>query len=189
MSDPASIARAIFADAVATHQAFAAAHLGPVLAAADAIRSALATGHLVLAFGNGGSASDAQHLVAELIGRFEVERPGLPAVALTPDSNVVTAIANDYGYEVVFTRQVEALGKPGDIAIGISTSGKSPNVAAALRAAKARGLVTIAMTGRDGGTCGAAADIHINVPVQSTARIQEVHRTLMHAMCAIIDTP
>jgi len=121
------------------------------------------------------------------VGRFEVERRALPAVSLTCDPSVVTAIANDYGYTTVFTRQIEALGKPGDVAVGISTSGKSANVEAALAAAKARGLVTIAVTGRDGGRMGADADIHLNVPEQSTARIQEVHRTIMHAVCALID--
>ena len=144
-------------------------------------------GRQVLAFGNGGSAADAQHLVAELVVRFEVERRALPAVALTTDTSVITAIANDYGYQVVFTRQVEALGKPGDVAFGISTSGKSPNVEAALTTAKAKGLVTIALTGRDGGRMGADADVHLNVAEQSTARIQEVHRTIMHAICAFID--
>lgn len=125
--------------------------------------------------------------MAELVGRFERERQAIAAVALTPDSNVVTAIANDYGYEVVFTRQIEALGRTGDVAFGISTSGRSRNVEVALAAAKARGLVTIALTGRDGGAMGAAADIHINVPEASTARAQEVHRTIMHAMCSLIE--
>ena len=187
-SDPASVVRSIFEDSVRAHQRFVAARLDRVLAAAEAIGRAIWSGRLVLAFGNGGSASDAQHLVAELVGRFEVERRALPAVALTTDTSVLTAIANDYGYQFVFTRQVEALGKPGDVAFGISTSGKSSNVEAALATAKTRGLVTIAMTGRDGGKMGADADIHLNVPEQSTARIQEVHRTIMHAICALVET-
>lgn len=182
-----SLLKGIFDSTIAAHGRFAEKGLASVQTAAQAISSALRGGHKVLAFGNGGSAGDAEHLVAELVGRFEVERRGLPALALTCDSSVMTAIANDYGYNTVFTRQVEALGNPGDVAFGISTSGKSANVEAALAAAKARGLVTIAMTGRDGGKMGADADIHLNVPEPSTARIQEVHRTIMHAMCALID--
>ncbi len=185
--DATARVRTIFEDSVAAHQKFAALQIPHVVAAAEAIRAALASGHKVLAFGNGGSASDAEHLVAELVGRFEMERPGLPAVALTANSSIVTAIANDYGYDVVFTRQIEALGNRGDVAIGISTSGRSKNVAAALVAARTRGLVAIAMTGRDGGPVGQAADVHINVAEPSTARIQEVHRTVMHAMCSLIE--
>jgi D-sedoheptulose 7-phosphate isomerase len=142
----------------------------------------------VLSFGNGGSASDAEHLVAELVGRFETERRSLPGVALTADSSIVTAIGNDYGYERVFSRQVEGLGAAGDVAFGISTSGHSKNVEMALAVAKARGLTTIALTGRDGGRMGADAHIHLNVPEQSTPRIQEIHRTIMHAICSLIDT-
>lgn len=186
-ADGPSTVKAIFDDAMAAHGRFAARGLPSVLAAAQAISLALANGRKVLAFGNGGSAGDAEHFVAELVGRYEVERRGLAAVSLTGGSSVVTAIANDYGYTDVFARQVEALGAPGDVAFGISTSGRSVNVEAALAAAKARGLVTIAMTGRDGGKMGADADIHLNVSEQSTARIQEVHRTIMHAMCALID--
>jgi len=185
--DREDVVRAIFAEAAAVHQRFAGTGLGSVVAAANAISSALRANRKVLAFGNGGSASDAEHLVAELVGRFEGERRALSAVALTADSSVVTAISNDYGYEHVFTRQVDGLGSAGDVAFGISTSGRSKNVEAALATAKARGLVTIAMTGRDGGPMGAAADIHVNVPESSTARIQEVHRTIMHAMCTIIE--
>jgi D-sedoheptulose 7-phosphate isomerase len=188
MSTDARIrAQKIFDESTAAHQRFLESGLDSVTAAADAISKATMAGGKLLAFGNGGSASDAQHLVAELVGRFERERRAVAAVALTPDSNVVTAIANDYGYEVVFTRQIEALGRPGDVAFGISTSGRSRNVEVALAAAKARGLVTIALTGRDGGAMGAAADIHINVPAESTARVQEVHRTIMHAMCSIVE--
>jgi D-sedoheptulose 7-phosphate isomerase len=186
-SDATAIVSRIFRDSVAAHQGFAERGAAALVDGASAIRRALGEGRKVLAFGNGGSAGDAEHLVAELVGRFEKERPGLPAVALTADSSVVTAIANDYGFATVFTRQVEALGTAGDVAVGISTSGRSTNVHAALVAAKGRGLVTIALTGRDGGTVGAAADIHINVPETSTARVQEVHRTILHALCAIID--
>jgi D-sedoheptulose 7-phosphate isomerase len=177
----------LFAASEAAHHKFAAAAATTVVQAADAMGSALDQGSKILAFGNGGSASDAQHLVAELIGRFEGERRALPALALTPDSNVVTAIANDYGYDRVFSRQLEGLATEGDVAFGISTSGRSPNVLAAFEAAKAQGLVTIAMTGRDGGPIGAIADIHINVAESSTARVQEVHRTIMHAICSLIE--
>jgi D-sedoheptulose 7-phosphate isomerase len=179
--------RSIFEASVSAHERFLATGLPSLMAAANAMGRALLAGRKVLAFGNGGSASDAEHLVAELVGRFEGERRPLPAIALTADSSVVTAIANDYGYHGVFTRQVEALGVAGDIAVGISTSGKSPNVQAALAAANARGLITIAVTGRDGGEMGADADIHVNVPETATPRIQEVHRTILHAICSLIE--
>jgi D-sedoheptulose 7-phosphate isomerase len=179
--------RPIFEAAVSAHERFASSGLDAVAAAADAMGRAVLTGRKVLAFGNGGSASDAQHLVAELVGRFEGERQPLAALALTADSNVVTAITNDYGYASVFTRQVEALGAPGDVAFGISTSGRSQNVEAALATARARGLLTIALTGQNGGKMGAEADIHVNVPEMSTARIQEVHRTIIHGICSLIE--
>ena len=181
------VVRTIFKESVSAHERFAARGLGAVVAAADAISRAVTNGRKVLAFGNGGSASDAQHLIAELVGRFEGERRALAGIALTSDSNVVTAIANDYGYEQVFSRQIEGLGCAGDVAFGISTSGRSKNVEAALDTAKARGLVTIALTGRDGGRMGAEAEIHLNVAETATPRVQEVHRTLLHAMCTLID--
>ncbi|PYR93847.1 MAG: phosphoheptose isomerase [Acidobacteria bacterium] len=155
--------------------------------AAHAINEALAARRKLLVFGNGGSAADAQHLAAELVGRFMRERAGLPAIALTADTAILTSIANDYSYKHVFARQIEALGQAGDIALGISTSGESPNVFTALQVARERGLRTIALTGRDGGSVGAAAEIHVNVPDQNTARVQEVHRTLLHVMCELID--
>ena len=179
--------RQIFNETQAAHRRFADVNLDVVAAAAAAISRALAAGGKVLAFGNGGSAADAQHLVAELVGRFEVERQSLAGVALTTDSAVVTAIANDYGYERVFARQVEGLGRQGDVAFGISTSGHSPNVLGAFAAAKARGMTTIALTGRDGRPIGAQADIHINVAERSTPRVQDVHRTILHAMCSVIE--
>jgi D-sedoheptulose 7-phosphate isomerase len=185
--DPADFVRSVFREASAAHENFAVRSTTAVIAAAETISRTLNQGGRLLAFGNGGSASDAQHLVAELVGRFETERRPLAAVALTADTNVLTAIANDYGYETVFTRQVEALAQHGDVAFGISTSGRSPNVIAALAAAKRLGLVTIAMTGRDGGEMGGAADIHLNVAESSTARIQEVHRTVLHAICSLVD--
>ena len=177
----------LFRDAVDAHQRFVASGLAAVVEAARAIRDGLSSGHKVIAFGNGGSASDAEHVVAELVGRFECERPALAAIALTSDSSVLTSVANDYGYDRVFSRQIEGLGRPGDIALGISTSGRSANVEAALVMAKSAGLITIALTGRDGGTIGAGADVHINVAEQSTARVQEVHRTILHAICALIE--
>lgn len=187
MTSPTDFIRSVFRDTAAAHARFADKDSEAVVAAAEAIVRSLARDGKVLAFGNGGSASDAQHLAAELVGRFEGERRALAAVALTADSSIVTAIANDYGYERVFARQLEALGNKGDVAFGISTSGRSPNVVAALAAARAQGLVTIALTGRDGGVIGVEVDIHINVAEASTARVQEVHRTVLHAICSLID--
>ena len=187
MSADQDVLRAIFDETAAAHQRFSSRHLDAVAAAALAIRSALRRGGKLLAFGNGGSAADAQHLVAELVGRFEKERAPMAGIALTANSSIVTAIANDYSYDRVFTRQVEALGREGDVAFGISTSGRSPNVEQALVAAKKLGMVTIGLTGRDGGSIGPVADIHINVAEQSTPRVQEVHRTVLHAMCSLIE--
>ena len=187
MSSDSDLIRTIFDETAAAHQRFSAKQLDSVVAAATAIRRAVKNGRKLLAFGNGGSAADAQHLVAELVGRFEMERAALAAVALTSNSSIVTAIGNDYSYDYVFARQVEALGVAGDVAFGISTSGKSPNVERAVVAAKARGLLTIALTGRDGGSIGPLADIHLNVAEQSTPRVQEVHRTVLHAMCSLIE--
>jgi D-sedoheptulose 7-phosphate isomerase len=160
---------------------------GPAAAAVDAMLTALRGGGRILACGNGGSATDAQHFAGELVGRFERERKAMAAIALTADTSILTALANDYDYRLVFARQVEALGRPGDVVLGISTSGGSPNVLAAFESAKAGGMTTVAMTGRDGGAVGRAADIHINVATPSTARAQEVHRTLLHAICALIE--
>jgi D-sedoheptulose 7-phosphate isomerase len=156
----------------------------PIVAAARAIREAVAAGKKVLAFGNGGSAADAQHLTAELVGRFQKDRGGFAAVALTADTSLLTSLANDFGFERVFARQIEALGVAGDVAVALSTSGRSPNIVAALHAARDRGLRTIALTGRDGGRL---AEMHINVPEATTARIQEVHITLIHALCELVE--
>jgi D-sedoheptulose 7-phosphate isomerase len=184
--DHSPLADRVFAATVALHERVRT-NLGPALVAAQAVSDALKSGRKLLVFGNGGSAADAQHLSAELVGRFQKERAALPAIALTVDTSIVTSIANDYSYKQVFARQIEALGQPGDVAFGISTSGESPNVVAALQTARARGLRTIAMTGRDGGSVGAAAEMHVNVPDQNTARVQEVHRTLLHVMCEVIE--
>ena len=159
----------------------------PALTAAAAIIDAFGRGGKLLLFGNGGSAADAQHVAAEFVGRFERERAALAAIALTTDTSILTSIGNDYSYDRVFVRQVEALGRPGDVAFGISTSGGSPNVLAALEAARAAGLQTIALTGGGGGAVGRAAAIHVNVPSTSTARVQEVHRTLLHVICDAVE--
>jgi D-sedoheptulose 7-phosphate isomerase len=133
------------------------------------------------------SAADAQHVAAELVGRFQRERAALAAIALTTDTSVLTSLANDYAFDRVFVRQIEALGRPADVVLAISTSGGSRNVVAALVRARQLGLGTIALTGRDGGEVGRAAAIHINVPSPSTARVQEVHRTLLHVICELVE--
>ena len=181
-----AITDAIFAGTIALHQRVRS-QLGPTILASLAMRETIAAGGRILVFGNGGSASDAQHFAAELVGRFMRERPAMGAISLTTDTSILTAISNDYSFRRVFVRQLEALGRPGDIAFGISTSGESPNVADGLRFARDNGMRTIALTGRDGGSVGAAAEIHVNVPDQNTARVQEVHRTIMHAMCELIE--
>ena len=186
-SDATARVRAIFDATIDLHARVGQGNLEPVLQAAAAIRAAHQSGGKLLIFGNGGSAADAQHMAAELVNRFQRERPALAALALSTDTSVLTAIGNDYSFDRVFVRQVEALGRPGDVALGISTSGRSASVVTALEAARRRGLKTIALTGRDGGTAGAAADVHVNVPEESTARIQEVHRTLIHAICELIE--
>jgi phosphoheptose isomerase len=181
------LVRRTLADAIALHQRVIDADPGPIVAAARAMVDAIRNGRVVLTFGNGGSAADAQHVAAELVGRFQHDRAAIAAVALTADSSVLTSVANDYGYERVFARQIEALGRSGDVALGITTSGRSASVVAALAAAGARGLTTIALTGGDGGAAGRAAAIHVNVPSDVTARVQEVHRTLLHAVCEIVE--
>jgi D-sedoheptulose 7-phosphate isomerase len=185
-AEAARLADRAFVAAIALHDRMRAT-LGPTLAAAKAMADALQAGRKLLVFGNGGSASDAQHMSAELVGRYQKERAAIAAIALTTDSSILTSVANDYSFKQVFARQVEALGREGDVAFGISTSGESPNVVIALQVAKGRGLKTIALTGRDGGSVGRAADIHVNVPDQSAARVQEVHRTLIHVMCEVIE--
>lgn len=157
-----------------------------IVAAAHAIFTALGRGRAVLTFGNGGSAADAQHFAAELVGRYERERRAWPAIALTTDTSALTAVGNDYGFERVFARQVEALGREGDVALGISTSGNSPNVLRGLEAANDRGLVTIALTGR-GGAAAKIVKHHIAVLEDRTSRVQEVHATVLHVMCELIE--
>lgn len=151
------------------------------------MNSCLRNGGKILLCGNGGSAADAQHFAAEMVGRFEVERPGLPAIALTTDSSALTAIGNDYGFEHLFSRQVEALAKNGDLLIGISTSGNSPNVHRAMQAAKKVGCTTLALVGRDGGVIAVEADYALIVAAQRTARIQEMHLLIIHLLCELVD--
>ena len=174
-------------DAIALHQRVRAEDLSAVVRAAEIIVASLTAGGKVLVFGNGGSAADAQHLAAELVGRFQRDRTGFAAVALTADTSVLTSVANDYGFERIFARQIEALGRPGDVSVAISTSGESANVVAALEAANERRLRTVALTGRAGGRLGSTAEVHINVPHASAARVQEVHRTLIHAICELVE--
>jgi D-sedoheptulose 7-phosphate isomerase len=159
-----------------------------VVMAADVMTAAFDAGGQVLIFGNGGSAADAQHFACELVGRFLRERRALPAIALTTDTSVLTAVANDFGFDRVFMRQIEALGRPGDVAVAISTSGSSSNVLAGLKFAKSHGLRTIAFTGGTGGQMGPIADVLVRVPHDSTPRIQEVHRALIHAVCDLVET-
>jgi len=141
----------------------------------------------VIVFGNGGSAGDSQHIAAELVGRFKKDRSALAAVALTTNTSILTSLANDYGYEVVFSRQIEALGQKNDVAIGISTSGKAKNVAMAIKQAKRMGIKTVALSGGDGGDIAKLADVALMVPSSVTARIQEAHITIAHIICEIIE--
>lgn len=150
---------------------------------ATAMIGCLSRGGCVFWLGNGGSAADSQHLAAELVGRFERERRGLASIALTTDSSAFTAIGNDLGFDQVFARQVEALGRPADLVIGISTSGNSPNVLRAIETARDRGMATVALSGRDGGRLRALADICLVVPSENTARIQEAHILIGHMLC------
>jgi D-sedoheptulose 7-phosphate isomerase len=158
--------------------------------AGEALAAALKAGRKALACGNGGSAADSQHFAAEIVGRFERERPGMPAIALTVDSSALTAIANDYDWDRVFAKQVEALGQPGDVLLAISTSGNSKNVVEAMRAAHAKDLAVIALTGRDGGEMGRMlrpGDFHLNVAHPRTMRVQEMHLTVIHCLCEVVD--
>lgn len=155
--------------------------------AARACIGAQAAGGKVMFCGNGGSAADAQHLAAELVGRFGHDRPALGAIALTTDSSILTALGNDYGFENVFARQVQALGRPGDVLVAISTSGHSANLLRALAVARAAGIVTIGMTGADGGAMAALCDIELRVPAAETALIQQAQLTLGHVLCGFIE--
>jgi D-sedoheptulose 7-phosphate isomerase len=158
-----------------------------LLQAAGRVIRCLEGGHKILLFGNGGSAADAQHIAAEFVGRFARDRPGLPAIALATDGSVLTSISNDFGFDAVFARQIEALGSPGDVAIAISTSGVSENVIEGLRAARNRGLYSIALLGRDGGQARELADLPLVVAAEKTERIQEVHGLIGHILCEAVE--
>jgi len=179
-----------FADSARLKIAAAQPLAGPIAQAVEAMSAALRVGGKVLACGNGGSAADAQHFAAELVNRFERERPPLAALSLAADSSNLTSIANDYSYEQVFEKQLRALARPGDVLLAITTSGGSPNVVAAVHAARELGLRTVALTGRGGGKTGAALgadDVHVCVPHERTMRIQEVHLLVLHCLCDGID--
>ena len=154
---------------------------------ASAIKIALANGKKVLFCGNGGSAADSQHLAAEFVGRFQKERQGLPAIALTVDTSILTAVSNDYGFNKVFVRQVEALGNEGDVLVGISTSGTSPNVLAAVELAKAKGMYCVGMTAANGAKLAELCDECLAVPAKVTARVQEMHILIGHILCELVD--
>jgi D-sedoheptulose 7-phosphate isomerase len=179
-----------FEDSIATKQAALGTLVPAIEAATLAMAECLKAGGKVMSCGNGGSAGDSQHFSAELLNRFERERPGLAAIALSTDTSTLTSIANDYAYEQVFSKQVLALGRPGDVLLAISTSGNSPNVVAAMAAARERGVRVVALTGRNGGKMAKAlapGDIEIRVPAERTARIQEVHLVVIHCLCDGID--
>lgn len=189
--DPVTRVREHFAESIATKQSAVDVISESIAAAGQLMAQALLDDGKILSCGNGGSAGDAQHFSSELLNRFERERPGLPAMALTTDASTVTSISNDYAYEEIFSKQVRALGKPEDILLGISTSGNSENVCRAITAAHERGMKVVALSGRDGGRMADMfdeGDVEIRVPATRTARIQEVHLVCIHALCDIIDT-
>ena len=180
-----------FQDSIAVKQQSLEVLIAPIHRAGEAMVNSLLNNGKILSCGNGGSAGDAQHFSAELLNRFEKERPGLPAMALTTDSSTLTAIANDYSYEEIFSKQVNALGQAGDVLLAISTSGNSANVAAAMKAAQEREMLTVMLSGNDGGTMASLLgeqDIEIRVPSNRTARIQEVHLVVIHCLCDFIDS-
>lgn len=189
--DPLTRVRDHFAESIATKQTSADVLAESIAAAGRVLSDALLTDGKILSCGNGGSAADAQHFSSELLNRFEMERPGLPAMALTTDASTLTSISNDYSYEEIFSKQVRALGKPQDALLGISTSGNSENVIRAIAAAHERGMKVVALSGRDGGRMAdmfAEGDVEIRVPATRTARIQEVHLLVIHCLCDLIDT-
>ena len=180
-----------FAESIAVKQASAEALSQSITSAGQLMASALLDEGKILSCGNGGSAGDSQHFSSELLNRFERERPGLPAMALTTDSSTLTSIANDYAYEDIFAKQIRALGRQNDVLLAISTSGNSENVNRAIVAAHERGMKVVALSGRDGGRMAALLgddDVEIRVPATRTARIQEVHLVVIHSLCDLIDT-
>lgn len=189
--DPVTRVRDHFAESIASKQAAAETLVDSIVAAGQLMSDALLDDGKILSCGNGGSAADSQHFSSELLNRFERERPGLPAMALTTDSSTLTSISNDYAYEEIFSKQVRALGKSQDVLLGISTSGNSENVIRAIAAAHERSMKVVALTGRDGGRMAEAfedGDVEIRVPASRTARIQEVHLVVIHCLCDLIDT-
>lgn len=174
----------IFNDAIAAHRDALHHSAASIARAADVMRAALARGGKIVVFGNGGSASDAQHFASELVNRFQKTRSALAGLSLTTDSSVLTSIANDHSFDRVFARQIEALGREGDVALAITTSGRSANVIAALAQARVQKLTTVALTG----SRAVGADVCVSVPAAVTARIQEVHRTIIHAWCELIES-
>ena len=179
---------AAFAESIRVKQAFLRDNLDVLIQAIEAVVAAFKSGNKLLLFGNGGSAADAQHIAAEFVNRFRVERPPLPAIALTTDSSALTSIANDYAYSQVFAKQIQALGKPGDVVIAISTSGNSPNVIKAVEYCKQVNIRTIGFTGSDGGKMAKEVDLLLNVgATKDTARIQESHILIGHVLCELVD--
>jgi D-sedoheptulose 7-phosphate isomerase len=176
-----------FSEHLKTAQATLEYIAGPLEIAANLCIDCLQNGGKILIFGNGGSAADAQHIAAEMVGRYKVERKGLPAIALTTDTSALTSIGNDYGYNHIFDRQVEALANEGDAVIGISTGGSSANVISALKLANKLGCKTIGLSGRDGGEMNTLCDINLVVPAEDTPRIQEMHIVIGHTICHLID--
>jgi D-sedoheptulose 7-phosphate isomerase len=188
--NPIKLIEQAFAESIKTKQDALAVIAGPMSDAALLMTSALVSGNKILTCGNGGSAADAQHFSSELINRYERERQPLPAIALTTDSSTLTSIANDYDYDLIFSKQIRALGQTNDILFAITTSGSSANLIQAIHAAHEREVKVVALTGRDGGEVGALMhtnDIEIRVPGPSTARIQEVHLVVLHCLCQLID--
>jgi D-sedoheptulose 7-phosphate isomerase len=177
----------IFRESNQLKESFVNENLMRIVAVVDAVTGALMAGNKILLFGNGGSAADAQHLAAEFVNRFVIERPPLPAIALTTDTSVITSIGNDYDFADIFSKQIRAIGQKGDIAWGMSTSGTSLNVVRAMEAAKKVGMITVGLTGRDGGDIARIADHNLNVSSTSTPRIQEVHITVGHVICEMVD--
>lgn len=189
--DPVTRVRNHFAESIATKQVAAEQLAECIVAAGRLMSEALLDDGKILCCGNGGSAADAQHFSSELLNRFERERPGLPAIALTTDSSTLTSISNDYAYEEIFSKQVRALGRAPDVLLAISTSGNSENVMRAVAAAHERGMKVVGLTGRDGGRMAdvfADGDVEIRVMATRTARIQEVHLVVIHCLCDLIDT-
>jgi D-sedoheptulose 7-phosphate isomerase len=177
----------IFKESSQLKEIFVNENLSRIVRVVEAVTGALKAGNKILLFGNGGSAADAQHIAGEFVNRFIIERPPLPAIALSTDTSIITSIGNDYDFSEIFSKQIRAIGQTGDVAWGISTSGKSPNVIKALETAKKLGLVTIGFTGRDGGDIARMVDYSLNVSSNSTPRVQEVHITVAHVICEMVD--